>query len=73
MDTANGLAMVTRCCGPSLGQRPFSSTGDPIMKWPARTTIILGQSFSHSLKGSPGFNAPSSSGLSTWLSKFAIR
>ena len=42
-DLANGLAMVIRCCEPSLGERPFSLTGDPIMNLRAGTTIILGR------------------------------
>src|SRR5262249_32959183 len=47
-DTANGLAIVTGCCGPSFGKRPFSLTGDPIRNSPAGMTTIMGQSLAHS-------------------------
>src|SRR5262249_36170228 len=40
-------------------------SGEPIMKLPAGTTIISGQSLAHSLKESPGFNARSPSAVST--------
>jgi hypothetical protein len=44
LPTANGRAMVTGRCGPSLPSRPGSSSGDPIMKLPAGTTTISGHS-----------------------------
>ena len=39
-ETANGLAIVTPCCGPSSSERPFSFAGEPIMNSPAGTTTI---------------------------------
>ena len=47
--------------------------GDPIMKSPAGTTIISGQSLAHSLKASPGFSARSASGFEHVGPTFAIR
>src|SRR5262249_26245763 len=66
LETANGLAIVTLCWGPSSGIRPFSVGGDPIMNSPAGTTTISGQSLAHSLKACPDFSSRSASGLSTY-------
>src|SRR5262245_45489322 len=63
LPTANGRAMVTLRCGPSASDRPGSLAGDPIMKLPAGTTTISGQT-SHSRKVSPGLSARSRSGVS---------
>src|SRR5580693_49379 len=66
LDAAKGLAIVTLCGGPSWSKRPGSVAGDPIVKVPAGTTIISGQSFAHSRKLACGFSARSTSGLSTY-------
>ena len=50
LETANGLAIVTRAGGLHCRSGPFQSAGDPIMNSPAGTTIISGQSLAHSLK-----------------------
>jgi hypothetical protein len=52
--TANGLAIVTLCWGPSSLHRLASSAGEPIMNSPAGTTTISGHS-GQSLKVSFGF------------------
>src|ERR1700731_1057249 len=57
LETANGLAIVTSCCGRLLASRPDSFSGEPIMNLPAGTTIITGQPLAHSLKSEPGFPA----------------
>src|ERR1700730_1154487 len=57
LETANGLAIVTSCCGRSLASRPDSFSGEPIMNLPGGTTIITGQPFAHSLTSEPGFHA----------------
>src|SRR6516165_2234312 len=69
--TANGLTILTVCCGPSQAWRPFSVGGDPIMNSPAGTTIISGQSLAHSRKASPALSARSASALKTYGFTFA--
>ena len=49
----------------------FSVAGEPILKLPARTTIISAQSLAHSRKLARGLSARSASGLSTYGSKLA--
>jgi len=44
IETANGAVIVTSRRGPSLLDRSFSVSGDPIMKEPAGTTTMPGQS-----------------------------
>src|SRR5262245_58058223 len=73
LETANGLAIVTLCCGPSLVLLSVSVAGDPIVNSPAGTTTIQGQSLAHSRKASFGLRARSASGLSTYGSKLATR
>src|SRR5215471_3837553 len=69
--TANGRANVTRCCGPSLLARFFSSWGEPITKLPSGITIISGQ-LPHSLKLCFGFDISSAivdrDGTRVWAS-----
>src|SRR5580704_19684368 len=65
LDTANALAIATWCGGPSLVCPPFSSGADPMVKEPAGTTTISGQSAVHSLKESPGFSACSAAVVNT--------
>jgi hypothetical protein len=48
----------------------FSVAGEPILKPPARTTIISGLSLAHSRKLASCFSARSASGLSTYGSTF---
>src|SRR6202022_2152434 len=57
LETANGFATVTSCCGRSPPSPSDSLFGEPIMNLPAGTTIITGQPFAHSLKSEPGFPA----------------
>src|SRR6516162_5161453 len=55
--TANGLTIVTSCCGPSEAARSFSLLGEPIINLPAGTTIIVGQPVAHSVNSAPGVAA----------------
>ena len=57
LPTANGFAIVTSCWGPSVGKRSASVAGEPIVKRPAGTTIIVGQPLAHSANSEPGFDA----------------
>src|SRR5215468_12248285 len=63
LPTANGLPIVTTCCGPSSLLRSFSPSGDPIVNDPAGTTTISGQS-AHSRNVSLGFSPRSCAAVS---------
>src|SRR5258706_5979735 len=58
LEAANGLAIVTLCCGPSLSTRSGSLSGETIVKLPAGTTTISGQS-GQSLKLCPALELSS--------------
>src|SRR5262249_52360926 len=71
--TANGLEIVTLCCGSSYQRLFLSNHGDPTANSPAGTTTISGPaswSLNHSVMPAPGLNQPSGAPWTNLASTF---